>query len=276
MTPVEFRAMGTDWWLAADRDELLAPARAEIERLESIFSRFRPDSALSRLNRDRWIEEPSLSVVVAAALAARDATDGAFDPTLGAELADWGYDLTFSALRGGRGGSPALRSALDVRVAGDAVTLTGQGSLDLGGIAKGWAVDHIAAWLRERGSKWALVDGGGDLCGFGASWRVGTPSGHALWINENAVATSSTRHRRWTCADGTEANHILDPALAAPARGSVHTVTVQAATACEADVWAKALLLRPTLVARLPETVAEVLIGDDSGAWWTRHDLEQA
>lgn len=275
MTPIEFRAMGTAWWVAADREELLTTVRAEVDRIEACCSRFLPESALSRLNRDRRVDDRTLAAVVEVALAARAATAGAFDPTLGAELVNWGYDRTFQALRKGFGGPARRRSSLEVSVAGSGVELAGEGQLDLGGIAKGWAVDHLASWLREGGCEWALVDGGGDLYGFGAPWRVGTPSGHALWVNADAVATSSTRRRRWTCADGTEAHHILDPGTAAPVRGSVHTVTVQAATAHEADVWAKAILIRPALVASVPGTVADVLIGDASGAWWTRRDLEE-
>lgn len=270
MSPRAFRAMGTEWWVAAAREELLPGAEAEVREAEARLSRFAADSALSRLNRVRRIEDPALARVVSAALRAQVATDGAFDPGLGAELRAWGYDRSFVSLPARSGGAPERHSNLEVRVEGASIELRGEGMLDLGGIAKGWVVDHVAQWLEDRGCVWALVDGGGDLCGFGAPWRVGTPSGHPLWVDHDAVATSSTRKRGWMCTDGTPAHHLLDGITGAPTQHSVHTVTVQAATATEADVWAKALLIRPSLMKRLPASVGQVLLGDVSGAWWMR------
>ena len=103
MTRHDFRAMGTTFELVVETDEAdraFAEAEAEVERLEQIMSRFRPDSELSRLNRDGTIDaSQDLAEVVELALAARERTGGRFDPTVHDALVGVGYDRTFDELR---------------------------------------------------------------------------------------------------------------------------------------------------------------------------------
>jgi len=75
---------------------LLLEAEALVHDLEARLSRFRPDSALSRLNRERAATCPTLAAVTPLALGLRDRTGGAFDPTLGAGLCALGYDRSFA------------------------------------------------------------------------------------------------------------------------------------------------------------------------------------
>ena len=82
-----FRAMGTEIELLVEPDvapeSALAAAELEFHRLEAALSRFRPDSELSRLNRDGAIDaSPDLLRVIDLAVAAREATGGRFDPTV--------------------------------------------------------------------------------------------------------------------------------------------------------------------------------------------------
>lgn len=143
-----FRAMGTGWWVACDRTELMDGVPQQVDVLEDRLSRFRPTSALSRLNRDRTVEDPVLAEVVSLALQMRERTSGAFDPTLGGVLVALGYDRDFRVLGPAVAVHPVPTGRLGVTVDGDRVDLDGKGDLDLGGIAKGWAVDRIH---RRRG-----------------------------------------------------------------------------------------------------------------------------
>jgi len=267
--PVTFAAMGTTWWVQCDRVGLAGRAPPLVAQLEAALSRFAADSALSRLNRDREVVDPVLREVVQLALAMREQTAGAFDPTLGLELAAWGYDRDFARLPA-PSGRPARRLArLAVGVEDDRVTLDGPGALDLGGIAKGWAADRAAEALRAAGAAWVVVDAGGDLRVSGRPTPLAAADGSVVIVDEGGLATSSTLRRRWTCADGTGAHHLLDPVDARPTAAAVHTATVRAASAAQADAWAKALVVRPALTPVLRALGGHAWLGDTAGRWWT-------
>ena len=239
--------------IASDGDptDLLAFAEQEFERLESLFSRFQPDSELSQLNQaGRRLVSPELFEIVQLALAGREATGGRFDPTVHGAIVAAGYDRTFDEIEGTArsarpGGACGGRVQLDPRHG--AIEL-GQGvRLDLGGIAKGYAADRVCALLSENGS--CLVNAGGDLAIHGlldgGSWpvavvRAGEPL--TLELTAGALATSGTDNRTWTQA-GRSRHHLIDPRTGQPAETDLLHVTVAAATAAEAEIWAKALLL---------------------------------
>lgn len=264
-----FQAMGTTWWVQCDDAPLARHAVPLVADVEATLSRFRADSVLSRLNRERHADDPRLAEVVALALRMRDETEGAFDPTLGRELVGWGYDRDFARLPR-RSGVPTTRHAgLHVEVVGTQVRLFGAGDLDLGGIGKGWAADVVAAAVRAAGARWVVVDAGGDLRVSGRPTPLGAADGSAVVITDGGLATSSTRRRRWRRRDGGPAHHLLDPRDGAPAASGVHTATVRADTAAAADAWAKALVIRPSLTGRLRARGGNAWLGTTDGAWWT-------
>jgi thiamine biosynthesis lipoprotein len=252
-----FRAMGTECHLfarARPRPEALhamVEAELEIRRLESVFSRFDCASELSQLNRCGTLRVgPELLEVVELALAARDLTGGRFDPTVHDALVAAGYDRTFEDVSARRnGGVPralsAPRCAGSVRVdrRTGTVELDPGVHLDLGGIAKGYAVDRAAKILGELGA--CLVDAGGDIAARGCGWPVGVDTGDGtltLELGDGAVATSGRDRRRWR-RGSEELHHIIDPVTGLPAVGDLLRVTVVAATATDAEVQAKALFL---------------------------------
>jgi FAD:protein FMN transferase len=252
-----FRAMGTDCELFLKARTLpealrsMAEAQWEVRRLESIFSRFDPDSELSELNRRGTLRVgPELLEVVDLALAARDRTGGRFDPTVHDALVAAGYDRTFEEVSAeGRGDDPpaaaALRCAGSVQVDRKTgrIELDPGVHLDLGGIAKGYAVDRAANILGELGP--CLVDAGGDIAARGGGWPIGLETGDStltLELGDGAVATSGRDRRHWM-RGSEELHHIIDPATGLPASGDLLRVTAVAATATEAEVRAKALFL---------------------------------
>ncbi len=270
MTSRALRAMGSEWFVEADA--ALDGVAALLEAWEAALSRFRPQSSLSTLNRDRVVEDPVLAQVIGLAMEGWSRTEGAFDPRLGGPLAALGYDRDLAAVR-----APVPRAAplprLRVEVDGARVRLDGEGDLDLGGIGKGWAVDRLYEVLRRGGARQVLVDGGGDIRGdVGA---IGVPGGHAARL-PGAVATSAAEGRAWTDASGARRWHLLDPATGAPVVGDLASATVCAPTAVEAEIWAKAVLVRPEWIARLPATAARLLVVDRRGDVWVTREWEEA
>ncbi|SFI46924.1 FAD:protein FMN transferase [Albimonas pacifica] len=230
----------------------LAAARAELARAEALFSLHRPDSALSRLNREGVLTAPPGAFLAVAALAGRvhRATGGLFDPSV---QALW-------ALHARGAPSPAaLAQALErtgwkrVSLSPEAIRLPPGMALTFNGLAQGWAADRVAEALAAHGFPDALVDAGELRAGAG-TWRVGiaAPDGRLLEtrrIARTALATSSPGALRF--ANG--AGHILHPAvpeLAAPWT----TVCAEASTAALADAVSTALVfLTEAEARRLPD-----------------------
>jgi len=246
-----FPAMGTEVELFLDADErsagLLAEAEAEFLRFEALFSRFRPDSELSLLNAERTRQVgPELLELVQLALGARERTEGRFDPTVHDALVAWGYDRTFELVDASvvPDATPApCAGDVEVDLSESRISLGAGASLDLGGIAKGWAADRALGRLAPAGP--ALVNAGGDVSCSDGVWHVGveTPAGHlTLELTHGGLATSGRDRRRWQQGDR-EAHHLIDPATGAPAAGDILTATAVAPTATQAEVEAKSLFL---------------------------------
>lgn len=272
----EFEAMDTSWWVYCDDAGLLDDVELLVRSAEARLSRFLPDSALSRLNRRRQARDPLLAEVTRTALRLGELTGGRFDPTLGGRLAELGYDRTFDAV-GVPSPAPAAfvdRSA-HVQVDDDRVCLDGPGQLDLGGIAKGWTVDHLVDRLLSRGAREVIVDGGGDIRTAGGSWSFGVGEWLCVELDSEAVATSSTRQRRWTTLDGAQLHHILDPQTGQPSAPAIDTVSVVAADATTADALATAVLVDPDrLLPELPSLQARAAVRGLDGTWWTTPNWE--
>jgi len=254
-----FGAMGTDVVLLVDREGSGHPGaafgtvEAEFHRLEGLFSRFREDSELAILNRDGVIvASAELLDVVELAIAARDRTGGRFDPTVHDALVAAGYDRSFETLppetedAAGLEGAPCEGRVVVDRTRG-VIELEPGFRLDLGGVAKGYAVDRVVFRLSETGP--CVVNAGGDLAVRGllgsGPWPVGveTPGGMiTLALSHGAMATSGRNRRRWRRA-GEERHHLIDPSTGRPSRTDLVQVTVIAASAVEAEIQAKSLLL---------------------------------
>jgi thiamine biosynthesis lipoprotein len=216
---------------------------AAIERLFQArnrqFSRFRPESELSRVNRaDREliVVSKTFGQMVERALKAARATGGLVDPTLGAALRTAGYDKDFRELRPRP--EPALAGPVgrwrSVRVTGRLLARPVGVELDLNGVVKSQTVDEALDLLAGEG----FVAAGGDYAGRGA-FDVALPAGGSVRVTRGGLATSGTKKRRWLRA-GSWQHHLLDPSTGAPAASPWSEVTVSAATCLQADIAAKA------------------------------------
>jgi thiamine biosynthesis lipoprotein len=260
-----------------------------LEQLEAKWSRFRPDSELSRLNalpgRPVVVSSETFQVVELAVRAWR-LTDGLFDPTVLAALMAAGYDRTFeqiAAMAPADGPEPAPAPSpgcggIELLPAVPAIVLPPGRMLDLGGIGKGFAADLLVAGLRARGAKGSCVNIGGDLRVDGRAptvdgWLVGIEHPEdaplappvRLGLASGAVATSTDRRRRWI-RSGEERHHLMDPRCGRPGRSPVAAATVLAGEGWLADVLAKVCFLCPERApAFLDAAGAAAVLIDDGG-----------
>ncbi len=268
-TETRFRAMGTDAHVIAvgGSTQLLERARARIDDLEARWSRFLPDSELSRLNDAAG--RPVIVACVTFELISRAVdgwrlTGGRFDPTVLPALVAAGYDRSFETVERDAPASAAPSTpapgcaelSLDTIVR--SVTLPPGVALDLGGIGKGFAADLVSAELLQDGATGVCVNIGGDLRVRGTppdrAWIVEveaepgtTPEGAPLCVAlaDGAVATTSSRRRAWRRA-GRRQHHVIDPRTGRPVDIPATSVTVVAADAWQAEVLAKAAFVAGT------------------------------
>lgn len=259
-TLVDVTAVGT---LGEEElSEIVDEAFTAIERVDRLMSTYREDSDVSRVNAGAGGEpvpvDPEVMAVVRAAKEYGDLSDGMLDVTVLPLLQAWG-------LVEGEGRIPdagALEKALSLVNYGNIVLDDEAGTirlsepgmrLDLGAIAKGYAVDCAVGVLRARGIARAIVNAGGDLYalgerGDGKPWRVGvqdplTQQGMlaTLDIADASLATSGNYEKFFTI-DGKRYCHILNPRTGWPVEGML-SVTVLAETAMQADALATAVFV---------------------------------
>ncbi|MHA6326826.1 FAD:protein FMN transferase [Roseivivax sp. CAU 1753] len=245
------RAFATTWSITAPIGTGLARLRPRILRLLALVDRqmspWRPDSEITGVNRGRagrHAVSAATATVCRAALEVAGASGGCFDPTVGPLVSQWGFGPIEGDADGGWRG---------LSVAGQAVDKASDGlTVDLCGIAKGWALDRMADIVTAAGHRHALLDIGGEILGIGAasssrSWQVGVEDPRApgnmiaaLALRDVAVATSGLAWQSYAIG-GRAYGHIVDPATARPAAGALRSVSVAHAQAMTADAWATAL-----------------------------------
>jgi thiamine biosynthesis lipoprotein len=226
--------------------------RLLFDEQEARFSRFRESSMLSTLNRTGEITDARFARVCRLALEANRFTAGLYNPMVLRALVEAGYSRTFDEVAGGEPRQQAVPDPQEcLAVDGDRVTLHG-GELDLGGIVKGWTVDMGIELLQDRYPN-LFLNAGGDLrcCGSEEGYDgwlvcvVAKPGDPTPWEDEmrGAVATSTTRKRRWTTQTGAPAHHLIDPRTGLPADSPYDQVSVWGDETWRAEVWAKAVLI---------------------------------
>jgi thiamine biosynthesis lipoprotein len=258
---MKFRAMGSDAhvMVIGGRPGLELAARRRIDRLESLWSRFVPDSEVSELNRRAGVPisvSRETRLLIERATEASTISGGSFDATVLGDLIRSGYDRTFDDLPAEptSGHSLLVTGSQDIAIIGDAVRIPPGIGFDPGGIGKGLAADLVADEIMAAGADGACVNLGGDVRvrGVGpesSSWTVAvehpwSPDPIALFgLRDGAVATSTTLRRAWR-VNGQPRHHLIDPATGRPSDSDLTMVTAVTGEAWMAEVLAKAVLLR--------------------------------
>lgn len=270
-------------------EELLAELFAEVSRLERMFSRFDAASDLSRLNRAAGagpipVAEP-LAELTELSIGYTGLTRGTFDVTIGPLVELW-----LEAERAGRLPSAEALAAARSRVGPAAVAVERSAStvelrlpgarLDLGGIAKGWALDRLAGKLREAGvSRALLAFGQSSICALGrpAGWDgwgilLADASGGfagAVQLDDRSLSVSGSLGQYAEIA-GRRYGHVIDPRTGEPLTRA-RVAAALAADGARAEALSKALLILGEsegieLLESLPD--AEGILIDESGASW--------
>ena len=240
-----------------------------LHRVDSLMSNWTKTSDIARINREagrtRTTVHPEVAAVIDTALRVAHESNGAFDITVEPLIRLWGF----------LGGTPHVPSQADIdrvltrvgygQVSFDAAARSIQFArddvrIDLGGIAKGYGADQVAAVLRTAGATDALVDLSGNMVAMGNAathpgWNVGIrdPAGvqpmlGKIMLKDDAVATSGD-YEQFVDANGKHYGHILDPRTGWSAHG-LSSVTIVAADAMTADAWATALFVLGPEAAR--------------------------
>jgi FAD:protein FMN transferase len=264
----------------------------EVDRIDRLMSHYKFDSPLSRVNRQagqhRVEVDRELFDFLATALRYSRDSNGAFDITVGPLMKTWGFF-------GGEGRLPSQTEVASARrlVGAAHVTLNPASrtiafdaagvELDLGGIAKGYAVDRVVALLKQRQIAAALVSAGGSTI-----YALGAPPRRDGWpvtIQDpldarRAALTLELRDRAMSVAGRSEKffetggltySHIMDPRTGMPAQG-VLSVVVLAGSGTEGDALDDALfVLGPAgsreYLNRLDETEALFFLPDANRGW---------
>ncbi|MFC1889494.1 FAD:protein FMN transferase [Thermodesulfobacteriota bacterium] len=262
--------MGTEVTITAapsrlDESEILAcmdEAFTEIERIESIMSKYLPASEISVANREAGSKPVKISSELAGlirlGLEISRLSDGAFDISFAGMSRIWDFGNPAGPLPSAGEAAAAVKH-VDYRkivLAGDGrPTISFQDpemKLGLGAIAKGYAVDRALARLRRCGISDAIVNAGGDLKASGRCgdrpWRIGIQDPRemndlvATVAVEDFAVVSSGDYERYFIRDGKRYHHILDPRTGMPAAGS-SSMTVLHRSAARADALATALFV---------------------------------
>jgi len=259
--------LATDDSSAAESDAVRA--LGVFRRVDSLMTNWTTTSEVARLNREAISAgtrvHPEVGTVLDASLRLWRESDGAYDITVEPLVRAWGF------LGGPRRvpGDEEIRAAL-ARVGAQRMHYDSASRwlrfeepgvrIDLGGIAKGYAVDVAAESLATHGVNHALIDLSGNMVARGAppgagGWRIGIrdprdriPFVARLTLSGGAISTSG-QYEQFVAHDGRSYGHILDPRTGRPADGLI-SVTVLAPTALECDGWDTPLFVLGPVAAR--------------------------
>ncbi len=288
-TIVEIRAIGTN------PEDAIAKAFAEIARVEQLFSRYLPSSDVSKINEQagEWVTVSHETIkVIEQGITYGIATNGAFDITIGSLVTLWGFGTSTQRV--------PSQAELDITIAlvdfravevnhnSNQVRIPEGSMLDLGGIAKGYAVDQAAQVLRANRISKGLINAGGDIATIGTRpdgnpWRVGiqdardTTAVLAVVPLTNSTVVTSGDYQRFFVEDNVNFHHIIDPKTGYPARGVI-SVTVVADTALVGDIFSTAIfVLGNDQGQALVEATSglEAIIVDEAGEIWTSSGLNR-
>ena len=235
--------------------QIVVAAFDEVDRIDRLMSHYKPDSPLSLINRAAAQHpvktDPELFSFLRECLRYSQISNGAFDITVGPLMKAWGFFR-------GEGRMPSAAELANVRrtIGSQHLILNVQEKtigfdragveLDLGGIAKGYAVDCVVALLKQRGITAALISAGGSTL-----YALGAPPGNSTWevqlqdpldtrkvaltvrLKDQTLSVSGSAEKYFEL-NGQRYSHIMDPRTGRPVMG-VLSVAVIAQTGTAGD-----------------------------------------
>ncbi len=248
----------------SDQAKLKSQVDAKLAEVNAAMSTYQKDSSISRFNESastHWFDvSQGFALVTSAALDIASRTGGAFDPTVGPLVKRWGFGKDPGTDIPAADEISQLLAVtgfenLQVDTNSSAIKKSNiQLQLDLNAIAKGYAVDQLAAVVSALGYRNYLVEIGGELRVSGVNadgdpWRIGIERPDAasdqktgLYLTDGGIATSGD-YRNAFESDGVRYSHIIDARTGSPVSHGLASVTVVADSAMMADGWATALMV---------------------------------
>lgn len=250
-----------------DDDTILDQVEALCQHYERMLSCFNPESELYRLNQQADKTTPisdELAEIIEAALFYCQATNGAFDITMGAVTRLWNLQDRIIPCRQDLAAALAHVDweAITLRRSAGQRTITvadANARLDLGGIAKGYIADSVTRLLKQQGIMRAIINLGGNVAVLGEKqagkpWHVGLrsplPSSSMSTLTcfgvveiADASAVTSGIYERAAEIEGVFYHHILDPTTGMPAETDILSATVIAPQSIDADGYTTALIV---------------------------------
>lgn len=234
--------------------EALKTIQTESQRIESLISRFLPESAISRINDSSGKKQETISseicMILSCAIENAAISEGMFDITIGPLVDLWNYK---NAVEPPEENQIKLALSLinykdlELNAVQKSVRLKREGqSIDLGGIGKGFASDRFMEIFKEYGISSAFSNIGGNVSTLGnkpdgSPWRVGIRHPRlnriigAVDVSGKAVVTSGDYERYFLDRKGRRFHHILNPLTGYPAESGLLSVTIVAESAMLAD-----------------------------------------
>lgn len=227
--------------------EAAAAALDEVDRIDRLMSHYKKDSELSRVNREAAKApvkvDPELFDFIAECLRYSRESEGAFDITVGPLMKAWGFfkgegrmpgETELARARHSVGYQHVILSRKDGTIFFDKAGV----EIDLGGIAKGYAVDRAVAVLKHRGVTSALFSAGGST-----TYALGAPPGKQAWeieiqdpVARDRIATRvqlkdlalsvSGSYEKFFELNGKRYSHIMDPRTGLPVQGVLSVVVI--------------------------------------------------
>lgn len=257
----EFFAMDTVMTINAygsNSESAVKAAQNEINRLDKLLSVQNENSEIFKLNQSKKmaVSEDTLTLITRSK-EIYTLTDGAFDISCEPLTREWGF---YSGLENKVPSQKAIETALEgvgaehIKIKDSTVTLDDNTSLDLGGIAKGYASHKAAEILKENGVTSALMSLGGNVRAVGSkpdgeSWSVAVtnPDDNSrsigtLKISDKAVVTSGG-YQRYFEENGQTYHHIIDTKTGYPADSGLKSVTIVSDDDALADALSTALFV---------------------------------
>jgi thiamine biosynthesis lipoprotein len=256
---IQVKLMNTSFYIAIsneNRTDWKKPILSFLHYIEREFSRFHNDNELSHFNdakKGATIQvSPILFDLLKKAEEYRLQTGGRFSPYMLKQLEAHGYNQSFPFKK-------AENEAVSIHYQTDSQPLIFQEGcqiikktkqkVDLGGIAKGYAVEAAAKWLQQQtNSNYGIVDGGGDMAMWSngeKTWKIGVMDPFnedreigSFSIQNGGIATSNILFRSWIQGE-TKKHHILDGRTGMPAMSKIVQATVVTDHCLDAEVSAK-------------------------------------